>query len=248
MLADGTNPEGVDPSPPLNWKSKDDLKDVVLVSPEYSPPSTKIRYHLAYHNVPYKLMPAKEFKRGKSKDTHYMKVPVIFVAGRQVNDSFVILKNLAPVLYGRFEEAWECKITYGLYVAMSVECFEDPNNYATIVRLAGFPSWIGSVFKCAIPLKKAAKRIREKRSKLDEKYGPLRTLKDYIEEFRAAVGSRPFVGGETPNQVDVSFYATVALWTPVPTVNRLLEGGDLTAWLARMKEAMPKKIEGNPKM
>ncbi len=33
MLADGSNPEGVDPVPALNWNAKTDLYDVVVHGP-----------------------------------------------------------------------------------------------------------------------------------------------------------------------------------------------------------------------
>jgi hypothetical protein len=30
LMADSSNPEGVDPSPPVNWNSKDDIKNVII--------------------------------------------------------------------------------------------------------------------------------------------------------------------------------------------------------------------------
>ena len=82
MLRDGTNPEGIDPVPPLEWNSKADLTDVVLVNSAPSPPCAKLRYHLAYNNVPYSLMSPAAFKKGKGVED-YVKIPAIFVAGRQ---------------------------------------------------------------------------------------------------------------------------------------------------------------------
>ena len=121
MLHDGSNPEGVDPVPPLEWKSKADLADVVLVNSAASPPCAKLRYHLAYNNVPYTLMNPAAFKKGKDDTKDYVKVPAIFVSGRQVNDSYVITKHLALALYGgKTDEVWDAKITFGLQLAVEV--------------------------------------------------------------------------------------------------------------------------------
>ena len=120
MLRDGTNPEGIDPVPPLEWNSKADLTDVVLVNSAPSPPCAKLRYHLAYNDVPYSLMSPAAFKKGKSVED-YVKIPAIFVAGRQVNDSYVITKHLARALYGsKVDEVWDAKITFGLQLAVEV--------------------------------------------------------------------------------------------------------------------------------
>ena len=125
MLRDGTNPEGIDPVPPLEWNSKADLTDVVLVNSAPSPPCAKLRYHLAYNNVPYSLMSPAAFKKGKGVED-YVKIPAIFVAGRQVNDSYVITKHLARVLYGsKVDEVWDAKITFGLQLAVEV-CHTGP--------------------------------------------------------------------------------------------------------------------------
>merc|ERR1719253_1628040 len=91
MLADGSNPEGVDPSPPLSWNSKDDIKDVAIYGGMVNPPVTKIRCHLAYHGIQYSCV-----KRSPNSqpEGHYQKIPSTTVDGRQVNDSYVILKFL----------------------------------------------------------------------------------------------------------------------------------------------------------
>ena len=239
MLRDGTNPEGIDPVPKLGWNTTQDLVDVKVVSMSYSPPCAKIRYHLAFHKVPFLVITPAEFKKGKV-DGDYTKVPAIFVGGRQVNDSYVIIKHLTPVLYGAaVDEEWEQKITYGLQLAMEVEGFEDSRNYATIVTFGGFPSFVGRFFWFVLPLGRLAKRIRAGRAEKNDRFGPLRAAKEYTDEFRSAVGEKPFFAGEQPGCVDVSFYATLVTWEPVPCVQDLLEGSDLLGWWQRMKGAMP---------
>jgi hypothetical protein len=104
MLLDGSNPEYVDPVPPLEWKSKDDISNAVLYGPPFSAPVTKLAAVLIYYRVPYKRI-----KKGKP-GSPYMKVPVMDAGGRQVNDTTVILKNLLPALGVEFDQPWDYKL------------------------------------------------------------------------------------------------------------------------------------------
>jgi len=237
MLPDGSNPEGVDPLPPLNWKTKEDLTDVRLVYMPHSPPCVKVRLHLAFNGVAFTTMSPAEFKK---QSAHYKKVPAIFVAKRQINDSFIITKYLTPLLYGTDVDAvWDAKITYGLQLAMEIEAFEDSTNWPTLVTFAGYPSFVGFL-TWFIPLKKAAAGIRARRAEKDGRFGPLRPAEEYMSEFRAALGERPFLGGEQPGSVDVSLYATIITWEAVPLVKRMLRVSDLQdGWWQRMKARMP---------
>jgi len=246
MLHDGTNPEGIDPVPPLEWRSKTDLTDVVLVNSAPSPPCAKLRYHLAHNNVPYSLMSPAEFRKGKKSGVDYVKVPAMFVAGRQVNDSYVITKHLAQALYGgKVDEVWDAKITFGLQLAVEAEGFEDPRDYPVLVTFGGFPAFVGTLFWWALPLKTMARNIRAKRAEKDDKFGPLCPAKQYASEFRAAIGSKLFFGGEALGYIDVSFYATLVMWETVPSVKLLLQEADLETWWKRMKAAMPSSVNGD---
>ena len=240
MLHDGSNPEGVDPSPPLGWSTKADLTDVVVVSMPYSPPCAKVRYHLAYHGVPFRVVTPKAFRKGKGEGD-YTKVPAIFVGGRQVNDSYIITKHLTPALYGSaVDEAWDARITYGLQLAIEVEAFEDRRDYGVLVTFGGFPAFVGRWFPWALPLAGFGAKIRAKRAERDGAYGPLRRAEEYAEEFRAALGSRAFFAAEAaPGAVDVSFFATLAHWRALPSVRRLLDDSGLGEWWARMEALMP---------
>merc|ERR1712070_1192332 len=110
MLADGTNPEGIDPDPPLNW-TKDTFSSskVVLHGLQASPAVCKIITYLKYFKIRYEHRAAP----GKS-GTDYKKMPVLDVAERQVNDSAIITKFMVPALVGpqAFNEEWEKKITF----------------------------------------------------------------------------------------------------------------------------------------
>ena len=66
-----------------------------------------------------------------------------------------------------------------------------------------------------------------------------------LRKFRAAVGAKPFFGGEALGYIDVSFYATLVMWETVPSVKLLLQEADLEAWWQRMKAAMPSRVNGD---
>eukprot|EP00959_Pyramimonas_sp_CCMP1952_P343093 7187403-Pyramimonas_sp.AAC.1 len=79
---------------PAQW-TKADLKDVTLYERYYSMPCVKVRAHLTYTLVPFKA------KDGKKLGSDYTKIPVLDVNGIQINDSAIIVKTLAPIIYGR---------------------------------------------------------------------------------------------------------------------------------------------------
>ena len=100
MLADGSNPEGVDPDPPLAWASKEDFKDVTLYGDPNSPAVITIKAFLIAKNIAF------DYNKKAKPKTPYKKVPVIDVAGRQVNDSGIILKYMVPALGEEFNAEW----------------------------------------------------------------------------------------------------------------------------------------------
>lgn len=107
----------VDPLP-SHWTAAS-LTDVVLYGGDVSPPCAKIRAVLSYYSVPFRKV------NGKKPDSEYKKIPVLDVNGRQINDSFIMVKALAPVLSGKAltkqEVAFEELITFGLMIALEKE-------------------------------------------------------------------------------------------------------------------------------
>ena len=245
----GTNREGIDPSPPLGWTRASFDERVVLYGNWNSPPCAKIRYHLAHSGVRYEVRTAAEFAKGKDPKKTYTKTPSLLVGDRQVNDSFVIAKFLVPALYAEpFDEAWEAKITYGLQLAIEIEAFEDARNWPAFLGMYGirFPWLVASAAPCFVPLRKYAKSIAQRRARKDAQYGPLRSARQYCDEFRAALGTKAFFGGDGPSAVDVSFYGTIVPWSGiVPYADALVEASDLAAWWKRMQSAMPPAVVGD---
>lgn len=249
MLADGSNPEGVDPSPPLNWTSKDDIKDVVIYGGIVNPPVTKIRAHLAYHSISYQCI---ERSPNSQPEGCYQKIPSIVVGDRQVNDSYVILKFLVPVLYGGLSAAeleWEEKITYGAMIAMEVEAMEDPDSCGALLKMGGFPSFLAWVAYPLLPVggpgKKRPTNIRQKRSTPEkvEKYGELRKCSEYLLEFKNALGDKAFFSGKNPGPVDVSLFATFKAFGSLPYTQRAIEEAGLTDWYGHVGAKIPKSFD-----
>mmetsp|Transcript_82552 Transcript_82552/g.191819 ORF Transcript_82552/g.191819 Transcript_82552/m.191819 type:complete len:236 (+) Transcript_82552:51-758(+) len=231
-LPDGTNAEKEDPSPPLGWTSKADLKDVVLYQMIASPPCAKLRLMMTYYGVPFEV---KNHNGGPiKKGGSYKLVPVLVVSGRQVNDSYIIMKHLTPVLAGSFDQVWEDKITFKLQVAIELEAFTDTSDLIKFAKLAGFP---GCLACCIAPCVKGliAKKIREK-------HPDLPPSKEVGREFKAAMGNSKFFGGEKPGPVDISYFGTLAAFIEAKTavVQHHLDSTGLREWWDRMNSQMPK--------
>ena len=88
------NKEKEDLAEPLPDWTKEDLKEVSLHGGNLSPPCAKIVSILHHHNIQFKLV------KGAPKKSTYKKVPVIILNDRQINDSFIIIKNLAKIVDG----------------------------------------------------------------------------------------------------------------------------------------------------
>eukprot|EP00466_Bigelowiella_natans_P015964 jgi/Bigna1/127577/aug1.4_g2285 len=116
-VVDAPNKEGEDLKVSLSEKTKEDLKDVVLHGLVVSPPSVKIRTILHYYGVQWTN------KLGPKKGSEYRKVPVMIINGRQINDSHIMVKNLAPILDGKglTDEMLEVEklVTDGIQLSLS---------------------------------------------------------------------------------------------------------------------------------
>ena len=217
MLVDGSNPEGVDPVPPLEWGMQDSSKfgDVVIYGFKLSPPVCKIRTHLAVAGIPYRCVLRQPNRQPKGQ---YQKVPSIQVNGRLVNDSYIIIKNLLPLLYNKNHhdedgssnsnsdptnaptthiemEHWEEKLTYGLQLAMEIEAMEDPDCQAPLLQLVGVPiplaNFVSSVLGWFLPIggpgRMIPNMIRTKRTQKNDHYGPLHTTIEYLQDFKTTI-------------------------------------------------------------
>ena len=129
---------------------------------------------------------------------------------------------------------------------MEAEAAEDRANWGPILSGCGYPGWLARACECVMPFASLAERVRAERAKKDGDQGPLQTVRAYFGEFRAAIDSRPFFGGDEACIMDVSFFGTVTCWRRLPTVQLELKEADLTAWFARMAALMPSTVPGDP--
>jgi len=237
MLEDGSNPEGVDPEPPLNWASKDDLKDVVLYGASGSPPVIAIKSFLIVKNIPFKHV------QGNKKKTPYKKVPILDVAGRQINDSGVILKFLVPVLGEEFNAEWGDKISKVLDTTFRVQITKA--DAIKMGALFGVPKCCGACCVANMIMKDMHKKTQ---LKIDSNQGY--RVGDQVEiakEFKAVLnsnadtGPKPFHGGAEPNAVDISLYGFMVPMVKAGTdwVGTMLNEGGLQEWFDNMKKKIP---------
>lgn len=233
MLSDGSNPEFVDPSLPLAWKSKDDLTDVVVYGPPASPPVCKVCAILIFCKVPFKRV-----SKGKRK-TPYKKVPVLDAGGRQVNDSTVILKHICPALGVEFDNAWNTKIS-----TVWDATFRKNVNDTDAGKLAGrlslpcycFGSFLGG------SVAKALNAQFEANSKANSAYQshPSNDLVEPCKEFKAEFKGA-FHGGETPDTVDVLVFGFLApgVYAACDMFIAALLRADLRDWNTAMQGQIP---------
>jgi hypothetical protein len=238
MLPDGSNPEGVAPNPPLGWSDKADLKDVVVHGPAFSHATTKLRTYLVFAGVPYKHEQHLKAKpQGIKPGSSYQKVPVIDVAGRQVNDSWIILQNLLPALGIEMDHAWEERIVLELDTTFKLHCTS--TDWARLaVATVGAPSmmkWlIGPMLK-RMERKQARHNIAT--TGLGHREGDeIAFACDFKQSMRGK-----FHGATAPGHVDLSFYGFLAgyLYAGSPIATNMVAQAGLEPWVAAMKKVVP---------
>ena len=151
----------IEPLP--DWK-KSDLTDVTLYGFSASPPALKIKAILKYHGIPHKVID------GKKKGDAYTKVPVLLLNNRQINDSYIMVKNLSPILHDHImtddELLFEEEMTYGLMIALEAQLFRDKEQLKKVVSKFNKP-WISCLAFCCCYFtwwtKPAADKILKKR-------------------------------------------------------------------------------------
>ncbi|MFT4703602.1 MAG: hypothetical protein ACI81R_001294 [Bradymonadia bacterium] len=235
MLSDGSNPEGVDPVPALQWRSKANFTDVVVHGPAFSAGTTKVRCFLTYAGISFRH--DQHMPKGFKPNTSYKKVPIIDVAGRQVNDSEIILKNLVPALGLEFNHAWERRIVLELDTTFKLHC--ESKDWAMLaVATMGAPSFLKFIIGPAI---KRMERGQARRNIALLGLGHAESDEVVIaKDFKAAMTGR-FFAGDAPGHVDLSLYGLMAgyLYAECPIAARMVAGADLGAWVESMDTVVP---------
>eukprot|EP00658_Telonema_sp_P-2_P023553 TRINITY_DN19446_c0_g1_i2.p2 TRINITY_DN19446_c0_g1~~TRINITY_DN19446_c0_g1_i2.p2 ORF type:complete len:210 (+),score=44.45 TRINITY_DN19446_c0_g1_i2:194-823(+) len=110
-----TNQEKETVALPVSW-TKNDLTACKLYGMLMSPPCRKVMGVLEFYGINF------EFVDGKKPGSAYQKIPVLDVGGIQINDSYVMVTALAPILQGEpmtpEEVAIEETTTFGAMLAL----------------------------------------------------------------------------------------------------------------------------------
>ena len=238
MLPDGSNPEGVDPVPALGWSTPQDLVGLVVHGPAFSHATNKLRCFLIFAGVPFThLQHLKAKPQGIKPGTPYRKVPVIDVAGRQVNDSAIILKHLLPALGMAFDKDWEARIVLELDITFKLHC--TPTDWARLaVATVGAPAlmkWLIGPMLARMERKQARHNIST--SGLGHREGDELAI---ARDFKSSMKGR-FHKGEIPGHVDLSFYGFLSgyLYANCPIAARMVADAQLGAWVEAMQTVVP---------
>ncbi|CAE8623084.1 unnamed protein product [Polarella glacialis] len=238
MYEDGSNPESVEPVPALEWRSLDDMKDVVVHGIRASPAVSKLVTFLCFYNVPFKLKPGLNKKGSK----YYKKMPVMDVAGRQVNDTFIQIKNLTKAFGGScdWNEEWQTRITYE-YQLSTVYLMD----FAEFRQMVTTPNSDFPLPSCCLCLVKQIRpgALKKMKALFDDPntIEKLVDLTEFCKEFAAAMGSKPYFHGDEPGNVDISFYGVNAryVFSKNDFILNPLDVAGLMPWLERMMQCMP---------
>lgn len=205
---------------------------VVLYQSKISPPCCKIRFLLAFYEVPYTAV------EGKKPGSDYAKIPVLDVGERQINDSFIIVKSLAPILQGRpltdDELEIERQVTYGLMVAA------EKHTAGSLQDLCACASLMGGRLGCLLRSTACCvccigpRKIGEGKE--------LRSIQAYGDMLREQLGSGLFLGGgDRASVLDASVFGVLEPFARAGSscVDVLLgpQGDALRSWHCRMQAA-----------
>jgi len=226
------NKEGEDLIFPLQstgW-TQESLTDVTYYGSSMSPPCCKIRTILNYYGVPYKTV------KGKKPGSTYRKIPVLDINGRQINDSFIMVKHLAWILDGKplsdEQLRIEKMISFGLMIAMERSVAMSVHELCLCSKMDGLgflcclAPCIASCCGPSVGKGKDLKKIVE--------YG--QELKDFLK------GKQFFSGLENPGINDISLYGVIEPFQHAKNavVNELLGSNEdpLRIWHNTMKSKL----------
>jgi len=238
-MAAPTNKEGEDLAVPLpkEWDLqhlKTGSVPIVYYGADISPPCCKIRFMLKYYGLPFT-----KSKHSKKPNSDYKKMPVLDMGDRQINDSAIIIKNLAPICAGRplneEELALEKLITYEVMLALEKCVASSCCNLCGCARMLPCP--INVVFRClscCIACFKGPGMFKDKN---------LKSLPEYGKQLETMLGTKQFFGGDEPGIGDVSFFGMLVPFAAATNAaDKLL--GDKTSKLRAWHERMESKANG----
>jgi len=185
--------------------------------------------------VPFKTI------AGKKKDSEYKGIPVLVVNGRQINDSYIIVKTLSPILTGAEMTKEELEVddlaTFGLMPALEagvIDCGADMRRCASTI--GGFFGGCMCFLSLCFPCCGVSRRIKKE-------YPGIKELEFYGEQLSARLGENPYFHGASVGIVDIALYGMVAPFARAGvhafTVRTLGKRPNLQAWMERIQKSLP---------
>mmetsp|Transcript_15515 Transcript_15515/g.36299 ORF Transcript_15515/g.36299 Transcript_15515/m.36299 type:complete len:264 (+) Transcript_15515:56-847(+) len=240
------NQESEDLQVPLNkdWTIsvlKSGSLNIKLYGARPSPPCVKIRTLLKFYDVPFTNVD------GKKPDSPYKKVPVLDIGDRQVNDSYIIVKNLAPILAGSpltpKQEELERMFTFELSTALAKQSL-NTSDLCKCGRFLG--GGIGCfVSTCACCISTCAKGPgADGKGSGPEPKPELKSLQYYREKLEQELGGMSFFGGSSPSITDVSLFGGLCIYAEAgaSAIEKVL--GDVSSPLYAWHESMLERTKG----
>uniref|UniRef100_A0A7S3Z901 GST N-terminal domain-containing protein n=1 Tax=Lotharella globosa TaxID=91324 RepID=A0A7S3Z901_9EUKA len=226
------NREKEDLKEPLPEWTKDDLKDVALYGSKISPPCCKIRTILNHYGVKFSQI------EGPKKDSEYKKVPVLMLNGRQVNDSFIMVKELAKILDGKAltPELIEVEetFTFGAMISLEADVADSCSDLCGCAGLLGgclgcLLGTLSCCIACGVNIRKGKPELKDTTT-----YGAMLSEK---------LRGKKFFHGDEPGIVDVSLFGAMLPFAEAKT--QALEGfldAGMREWHEAISEIVQQKV------
>lgn len=214
--------------------------DIKLYGQKISPPCAKIRYIMEFYAIPYTNMGGQN-----KKGSPYKKMPVLDIGDRQINDSYIIVKNLSPICAGAPMTPKQLELermsTFELMIALEKATMNSADLRAC-GAFAGPP--FSLIFGCCAPCLVTAVGAAGKGPGADgfgggpEPKPELKTLDEYNQIYTNELGGKAFFGGAQPSITDVSLAGLCSSFAEAGTssLDSFLGdvGSPLQAWHDRM--------------
>ncbi|CAE8645495.1 unnamed protein product [Polarella glacialis] len=167
--------------------------------------------------------------------------PSLGVGGRQLNDSYIVLKHLAPLLGLTLDEEWEKDFVLKLDTALKLKPTD--KDWARMVHThMGMPKCLANIFarKMLGPLERKQAENNMKNSGLG--HADVDVL-ELARKFKTAIGTNAYVGGQSPGTPELSFYGVLAnfLQAKCEIADEIIACAGLQEWLERMQALVPLK-------
>uniref|UniRef100_A0A7S0NE46 GST N-terminal domain-containing protein n=1 Tax=Hanusia phi TaxID=3032 RepID=A0A7S0NE46_9CRYP len=237
------NNEGQDLPQPLPITRKDQINHVKLYEIQASPPCVMVRALLAYGDIKYESVMVNMMSKKELKWSTYRKIPILVINGMQINDSYIIYKELCSIVFGRTLSETEAQqihdITYGMLLAFQSEFFGSPVVRKKFVRL----SFAGNCCFACLFHPCIRMYVGRAPNRIHAAHPELQSFDFYGKRFRSEFRGTYHCGVE-PGPVDIMVWALTELGKHMdlgPGIDRWIAACDLTEWYQAINGLMQSK-------